>query len=939
MRVLCVAEKPSIAKELARILSGGHFDNRAGKNKFCRNFDFPYRLPPPLGDNRDCEFTVTSVLGHLTETDFPDEYRQWSSCDPFALFDAPVVTKVAADHRQLERNLQDEARNADILMIWTDCDREGEHIGYEVVEVCRRANPRLRVRRARFSAIIPNQIHNACRQADDLDMRMVDAVAVRQVLDLRIGATFTRFMTVTLKGRMGEDFDQKLISYGPCQFPTLGFVVDQYNRVQAFVPEPFWKIEVMIERDFEDEEEPVQVKFTWARTHLFDLPIALLLYEETVNRPTATVIKVETKPTTKRKPYPLTTVELQKAGSRLLSMTPKRVLDLAEKLYQKGFLSYPRTETDEYDRQFDFMSLIQKLVHDNAWAAYAQKLIDGDFERPRNGRRNDKAHPPIHPTAAALNVDADERRVYEFVTRRFLASCSSDAKGKETSVEIEIAGEYFSASGLIVLERNYLDIYPYDKWAGKNLPDFQLGEQFVPDVCELEEGSTTKPKLLTEADLVGLMDNNGIGTDATIAEHIAKVIDREYVIAKKEGKENFLIPSSLGVGLVEGYNAIGFDRSLSKPHLRRETEHRLELICDGQQTKAEVLSTSVEEYKEVFIKARRDFDTVVDSVTEYLHGQGEAQQAVRNASRGGRRSARGAATRGARGAAARGAGRGGVSAGTRQGRQDSDDDDSDGGPAAGGGRSRGRGSTRARGTRGGSTRGRGARSTAADDAPAPKRQRRESNKDEPPECSCGQPAVSRTAGQSTANAGRQFYACAKPRGEQCDFFSWADDGGSTSATRAPARRPAQGQRANGAARSGRTVRCNCGLEATSGITASGPNKDRAYRACPNTRNARCGFFEWADEDGNGPAAGRSQPRGGGAGGPAPSSGGSGACFNCGGPHWARDCPEAAGGSNSRSRVGQRGGGRVGGGGGGDGGSNVCFKCNEPGHWASNCPNA
>lgn len=68
MRVLCVAEKPSIAKELARILSLGHYDNRPGTHKYCRNFDFPYRLPPPLGDNRDCAFTVTSVLGHLTET-------------------------------------------------------------------------------------------------------------------------------------------------------------------------------------------------------------------------------------------------------------------------------------------------------------------------------------------------------------------------------------------------------------------------------------------------------------------------------------------------------------------------------------------------------------------------------------------------------------------------------------------------------------------------------------------------------------------------------------------------------------------------------------------------------------------------------------------------------------------------------------------------------
>lgn len=67
MRVLCVAEKPSIAKEIARILSHGSYDSRNGRHKYCKNFDFAYRLPPPLGDNGDCAFTVTSVLGHLTE--------------------------------------------------------------------------------------------------------------------------------------------------------------------------------------------------------------------------------------------------------------------------------------------------------------------------------------------------------------------------------------------------------------------------------------------------------------------------------------------------------------------------------------------------------------------------------------------------------------------------------------------------------------------------------------------------------------------------------------------------------------------------------------------------------------------------------------------------------------------------------------------------------
>jgi DNA topoisomerase III len=92
----------------------------------------------------------------------------------------------------------------------------------------------------------------------------------------------------------------------------------------------------------------------------------------------------------------------------------------------------------------------------------------------------------------------------------------------------------------------------------------------MPSVCELRDGETTSPSYLTEADLVTLMDKNGIGTDATIAQHIQTIIDRDYVIERMEGATKYLIPSKLGIGLVEGYNQIGFERSLSKPQLRRE---------------------------------------------------------------------------------------------------------------------------------------------------------------------------------------------------------------------------------------------------------------------------------------------------------------------------------------------------------------------------------
>lgn len=131
------------------------------------------------------------------------------------------------------------------------------------------------------------------------------------------------------------------------------------------------------------------------------------------------------------------------------------------------------------------------------------------------------------------------------------------------------------------------------------MPDFVEGERFIPTLCEMKEGQTSRPNLLTEADLVGLMDKNGIGeldivcvarkvlssvrpmtgTDATIAEHISKIIEREYVVEKQEARTKYLVPSTLGIGLVDGYNQIGFDRSLTKPHLRREvSRNTLELL-------------------------------------------------------------------------------------------------------------------------------------------------------------------------------------------------------------------------------------------------------------------------------------------------------------------------------------------------------------------------
>ncbi|KAG7446533.1 prokaryotic type I DNA topoisomerase [Guyanagaster necrorhizus] len=863
MHVLCVAEKPSISKSITQILSGGQFSTRSTANKFVKNYDFEYYFTNDY-------YTVTCVSGHLTTPDFFDTHRKWNSCDPFDLFEAPVQATIPETSKSIERNIFNEAKNADMLMIWTDCDREGEHIGSEIEKVCKRAKRTINVKRARFSAIIAQQIHNAAQHPVNLDRAQADAVEARTILDLKVGAAFTRMQTLALQRQVKKIEDEKnVVSYGPCQFPTLGFVVARYKDVQTFRPETFWFIYLTLSQPSSSPGDARETRFTWRRGHLFEYDAALVIYEMMITSGSlARVAKVTKKETKKWKPLPLTTVELQKAGSRLLKLAPKKILDIAEKLYQQGYLSYPRTETDQFDPQFDFASLIDKQKDDPAWGGFAVSLSDGDFSRPRNGKNNDKAHPPIHPTGHVSNLIGDDKRVYEFITRRFLASCSKDALGWQTTVEIDYEGEEFYATGLTVLEKNYLLVFPYDKWVDNNIPDFEKGEEFQPSVCELRDGQTTRPNLLTEADLVALMDKNGIGTDATIAQHIDTIVTRNYVIERYEGATKYLLPSTLGIGLVEGYNQMGLEKSLDKPILRRETERRMVQVCNGQKSKQEMINQSLEQYKEMFMIAKGNFDKVVTSVRNYLERHGDAEQGRPGDGQGGG---------GNNGEGYHGSGTAGRGGRAPEGRStdpasraavpiidiiipDDSDDDSQPPPRT--------------------SKPPSARQPPKRPTPPPKLPASRNHDSGQIHCNCG-PAVQRTVVKESASKGRLFWTC--PNKPGCGFFKWDDDVTELCNKAIPAKRPFS-YRQEPSANDSESCRCRCNLTAVrKTVQKEGQNKGRMFWICPNSDAARCSFFEWDDEPP------RAEP--------------------------AHDRPPAASGS---------GGNKPG----------TCFKCNEEGHWAN-----
>lgn len=205
IKVLNVAEKNDAAKNIANIMCNGGFNRREGFSQYNKIYEYQYTV-----QGQPANMVMTSVSGHLMNVDFPDAYRKWYSCNPLQLFDLPVAKGVREDSMiNIKRTLEREARGSKLLIVWTDCDREGENIGMEVVTVVRAVNRNIRVLRAKFSEITRPSIERAMRTLGPVNEAVSGAVDCRQELDLRIGAAFTRFQTLRLSKRFPASLADK----------------------------------------------------------------------------------------------------------------------------------------------------------------------------------------------------------------------------------------------------------------------------------------------------------------------------------------------------------------------------------------------------------------------------------------------------------------------------------------------------------------------------------------------------------------------------------------------------------------------------------------------------------------------------------------------------------------------------------------------------------
>lgn len=396
-------------------------------------------------------------------------------------------------------------------------------------------------------------------------------------------------------GKYG-DLDSSVISYGPCQTPTLGFCVERYDEIQSFVSEPFYNIDTTVEVGPSGSTQSLSLE--WSRGRLFDQSIAEAFVQMIQRDKYLQCESIKSSETRRTRPQPMNTVEMLKLASSRLGIGPHSAMKLAEELYLCGYLSYPRTESTSYPASFDIRETLSEFRRTEEYGWYVHDLLNKGFTKPRSGVDMGD-HPPITPVSYAPGLGGDKGRLYEMIVRHFLATVSEDAIYISTKMTCKgpISGELFTVTGRREVNPGFLAIAGSgNSESNIELPSYLAEGQKFPIIdVKLRTGKTSPPDFLTESELIGLMEKHGIGTDASIATHINNIIVRNYAAI---GTGRTIVPTALGVVLVHGYLRI--DPALVLPEVRAAIENFCNLVAKGEATKQQVVSHSLRNFAAKF---------------------------------------------------------------------------------------------------------------------------------------------------------------------------------------------------------------------------------------------------------------------------------------------------------------------------------------------------
>lgn len=602
-KTLVLAEKPSVGRELARVLKCSR------KSDGCL-----------IGD----KYIVTWALGHLVTLADPeaygDEYKTWS-LETLPMLPGKMKLEVIKQTSKQYSIVKRQLRSSEVssVIISTDAGREGELVARWIIEKSGVKKP---IKRLWISSQTDKAIKEGFQKLRDGKeyYNLYMAAQARAEADWLVGLNVTRALTCKFNAQL---------SAGRVQTPTLALLVQRENEIKKFVPKEYYTIEADIGKLF------VSWRSKDGGLSTFDREKAERISKEIKGKPfKLTSLRSSDKQTYAPMLYDLT--ELQRDANKLYGYSPKQTLNIMQKLYeQHKALTYPRTDS-RYLTDDIVPTLNERLraVTIGDTKAAAEDILRRKLKINKSCINNSKVsdHHAIIPTeqkVPMISLSTEEKRIYNLVVKRFLACFMGPYKYKQIKAEFECESEKFTAGGKEEVSLGWKAVYSSDySFDDEDTADAQERKQILPKmkysdefICKntfVKSGKTKPPARYTEATLLSAMENpsrfvndknmkeylgGGLGTPATRADIIEKLYSSFYV--EKQG--NSMVPTSKGVQLIDLVPP-----DLKEPLLTAKWEQELEKISKGKTQKQKFIA-EIEKYSADLVK------TVKNSSAEYKH--------------------------------------------------------------------------------------------------------------------------------------------------------------------------------------------------------------------------------------------------------------------------------------------------------------------------------
>jgi DNA topoisomerase III len=598
-KTLVIAEKPSVGQDLARVLPGP-FEKRTGAGeKTARSLEGP-------------DHVITWAVGHLVQLAEPDEYddkfKKWRMADlPIVPRHFKLVVRDERSEKQM-KVVRDMLKRDDIDRVINACDagREGELIFTYLYEYVKSDKP---VQRLWLNSMTNDAMREAfghLRDGADLDA-LRDAAKSRSEADWIVGMNATRAATIRLR----SSFDGA-VSLGRVQTPTLAILARREEEIRAFKPEKYWLVDAKFEAEGARRYE--------GRFHAGAQPRLTSAEEahaivEAVRGVRGEITKLEKTKRKERAPLLYDLTSLQRDANTRFGFSARRTLGAAQRCYEEHkALTYPRTSSryltsDMVPEIKPTAGHVGRRDEYRKAAQYVQSLDLLPLARVVDDAKVGDHH-AIIPTNSQHDLgrmNEDDRKIYDLVTRRFLAVFHPEAEFENTRVETTVATHVFRTRGKVLLVAGWRGVYGEltegeaagddDEGRDQQLPRLERGEAVDTREAEALEKETKPPRRYSDASLLGAMETagklvddeamreamkeSGIGTPATRAAIIERLIDVGYV--ERDGRA--LVATEKGINVIR---LLG-EHPLTSPALTGDWEHRLAAIEEGQESRAKFM--------------------------------------------------------------------------------------------------------------------------------------------------------------------------------------------------------------------------------------------------------------------------------------------------------------------------------------------------------------